>query len=186
MDFRRGDIAYEIADICRRAAAFCYERAGITVEGVSEGIESIYDATAIKRMMLNLILYSVTKSRAAYPQVLVKIEKKDDSLAITLISKGSGIGDAGRELREALIEEQEMELNIVTIFARKHKGSFISTNRQDGGLTIRVSIPLIIESPDENLSSLMVDWYGGMDIVAVEMSGFMPPEAYEADSAPQS
>lgn len=173
---RRGDLARDVTEVCGSAAAFCRGYAEIFFEGLNEPLECSYDPTAIKRMMLNLISYSISSAPAKYPRISVRMSRRDDAAIITISCAGASSGSAADH--DGRADTPDLELEIASILARKHRGSIISTQRRDGGQALRVTLPLISESPSQELSSFMIDWYGGMDMVSVELSGVMPPEAY--------
>lgn len=101
-------------------------------------------------------------------------ERVGEDMVITVTTEGTPDGRPP----ELPVYGQNMEIDVATIVARKHHGSIVTVGRPDGGTAVRVTLPILSDSDEENLSSTVFDWYGGMDIVRVELASVAPPEAY--------
>lgn len=174
MAMRKGDLASDIADVCKRASDFCRGRANIRVNCTGESGRCVYDPTAIQRMVLNIISFSIMKSPSTCPNMSVISERAGDDMVITVTTEGTPDGRPP----ELPVYGQDIEMDVATIVARKHHGSIVTAGRPDGGTAVRVTLPIRSDSDEENLSSTVFDWYGGMDIVRVELASVAPPEAY--------
>lgn len=174
LDRRKGNLAADLAEVCERAAEFCRGRANIRVSHGGESGACIYDSTAVMRMVLNIISFSIIKSRLTRPNMTVVVERVGEDMVVTVTTEGAPDGRPP----ELPVYGESIEMDVATIVARKHHGSIVSVGRQDGGMAVRVTLPIVRDSDEENLSSTVFDWYGGLDIVKVELSGVVPPEAY--------
>lgn len=174
MDMRKGDLARDIADVCQRATDFCRNRANIHVACRGESGRCVYDRTAVMRMALNIISFSIAKSPLTCPNIAVVSDRVGEDMVLTVTTEGTPDGRPP----ELPVYGENMEMDVATIVARKHHGSIVTVGRPDGGTAVRVTLPIVCDSDEENLSSTVFDWYGGMDIVRVELAAVAPPEAY--------
>lgn len=185
LDIRRGDMLYDIAEVCQRAASLCESYADIAFSLPEETVECLYDSVAVKRIILNLIAYNISSSPVKYPRIGIKTEHKDSVVTITVSSVGairSGGGERDTEQSLGFVYGKDIELDMAVILTRKHRGSLIITERKDGGRLCRVTLPVVKEAEgSQQLSSTIIDWYGGMDFAAIELSGVLPPEAFWKD-----
>jgi len=171
LDKRSGDLNAAVAGVCRKAAVFCEGFADIIV--TDEGpVVSWFDDAAVKRLFLNLLAYCISGSACERPIIEVRTERRETLFVATVRAQGPW-----KEEQTPLARGTEMEL--VNTLVRAHSGSFITTVTRDGGRVMRITLPIESSYFAPDLSSPVVDWYGGMDIVAVELSGVLPPEAYE-------
>lgn len=173
---KRGDVFAAISNICLRARDFCGVFADIEYIGPSEGLICLFDETALKRMILNLVGHHIANSGVATPGVLIKAEKSGDNLAV-IISPKAETGEK-RAPRAEQPYANDFELDVASILARKLRGSIIVTQAKDDNKSFRFSMPILIEHEEESFSNFDIDWYGGMDMVAVELAWVMPSELY--------
>lgn len=180
LDPRSGDLAEDIRDICRRARQMCAGFADIQLnEGGTEGAPAVYDRTAVQRILLNLIAFHMDASVLKKPCLHIAIERTPEEMIVTLQLRGSRQPErmpVETPCGEA-IPGQGIELEIAALLTRKLGGVLITAGREDGGRSCRLSLP-ISQSHENPVSSTRIDWYGGLDIVEVELSGVLPSAAY--------
>lgn len=180
LDPRSGDLAGDIRDICRRARQMCAGFADLRLdEGGTEAAPAVYDRTAVQRILLNLIAFHLGASVCKKPSLHIRIERAPEEMTVTMQLRGSRQPD--RMPLEApcgeTIPGQGIELEIAALLTRKLGGTLITTGREDGGRACRLSLPITQDSQG-TFSSTRIEWYGGLDIVEVELSGVLPSEAY--------
>lgn len=175
-DMHPGDLAGDISEVCGKAADFCRDYAEISFRGYEQPLECLYDPGAVKRIILNLISYCISRSSLKFPRLSIVSELKNSSMVVTF-SLG---GDGSRTFfgGEGTGGADSMEIDIAVILAKMLKGSIVVTERKGGSLC-RLTLPIVkADGYRGSLSSTIIDWYGGMDMVATELSWVMPPEAY--------
>jgi len=175
------DLTETLNSVCRRAAAMAAPYYDVTAECPDEKIECIHDVTAVQRAILDLIHHALSHSPLSHPRVHLKFTREADHIHLHLHAAGSAastyqptLGPDGKPLYG-----DALELDVASLLLRSQGGNLVSSFTNDGGWTCRATLPIC---PDDGrkLSNLTIDWYGGRDMVAVELSGLLPAEAYHA------
>lgn len=181
---RPGDLTEDLASVCRRAIATAAPYYDITMDCTAPSVTCVYDASAVQRAVLNLIHYALSHSPLPRPRLHISITHADNQILLLLQSAGSPVhtyepvlGPGGKPPYG-----EELELDIASMLMRSIRGNLISSQNKEGGWLCRASFPIIPEKNDHVFSSMVIDWYGGRDNVAVELSGILPAEAYADDS----
>jgi len=173
------DLTETLTSVCSRAAAIAAPYYDITAEYPDEKIECIHDVTAVQRAILDLIHHALAHSPLSRPRVHLKFTREADHIHLHLHAAGSAastyqptLGPDGKPLYG-----DALELDIASLLLRSQGGNLISSLNNDGGWSCRATLP-ICPNDGRPLSTMVVDWYGGRDMVAVELSGLLPSEAY--------
>ena len=179
-----GDLMELISSVCERTAALAEPYFDIYFEREEGTAEGIYDATIVQRSILNLIHHALTKSPLPRPRIRIRLTIEEGQVIFHLQSAGSAatiyepvLGPGGHPLYG-----EDMELDVASILVRALQGSLISSRGNDGRWICRAAYPIVPLTDDTKISNTVIDWYGGKDMIAVELSGILPAEAY-AESA---
>ncbi len=176
-----GNLLEDLADICHQAAEKAAPYFKLTVEADrDERLISVYDKTLVQRAILNIIQYAVRHSSIQPPRLAVRITREADHVIFQLQADGNPatpyqppMGPGGVPLYG-----DDLELEIASILLRSLKCSVISTPAKDGSWLCRTAIPLVPVHPGQSFSNMVIDWYGGYNIIDVELAGILPWEAY--------
>ena len=176
-----GNLLEDLEAVCRQAAEKGAPYFDLYVEADSDpDLLAAYDTTLVQRAILNLIEHAARHSTLPRPRMAVRISREDGQVVFQLRSEGNPrtpyqppLGRGGMP-----IYGDDMEMEIATILLRAVKSSIISAPSKDGSWLCRASIPIVPVHPGQSFSSMNIDWYGGYNIVDVELSGILPWEAY--------
>ncbi len=173
-----GDIAADTAQLMARAAMFCEGFAQIVYDPLVEHLLCDYDPLVLRRVLLNLTSHCIAGSREVLPRLSVRGEVRDNMFSVTFHAVGPRRPESDPLQFDDGTGETVLELEVANVLMHAHGGSVITAPAGDGGRLLRASFPLAESEPTALFSSDRTDWYGGADIVAVELSGALPLEAY--------
>lgn len=183
---RTGNLTEDLASVCRRSIRLGEPYYDISMECTAPETCCVYDASAVQRVVLNLIHHALSHSPLPRPRLHIRISRAEDQLLLQLHSAGStvhtydpALGPGGKPLYG-----EDLELDVASMLLRSIRGNLVSSYNSEGGWICRAAFPIVPEKPDHVFSSMVIDWYGGRDNVAVELSGILPVEAYMTECEP--
>lgn len=175
-EYKRGDMAADIRETCMDAAEFSRRMVNITYADDGSRLDCLYDSTMIARTVLNLMIVCIGEEPPAGLALAIRARRDGDSYVVNFASSGGRAGMGHSDLFGHQDGEAEMEMASALI--KKHGGNIMSAMNGRGGRIIRMTLPIVEKSERESFSSTIVDWYGGYDMVEVELAAVLPSEAY--------
>ena len=169
----QNDMLSEVRELFEAIKDQCGEEANITYECQEGSAVCWYDSMALGKVILNVVAHSIIRAGVEIARITMKAEVKEGNLLMQINSSFDLFNS------DKIIYGEDIELDVASIYARKMHGSLVRSSVPGKGCSYRITLPLESEKEAEGIvSSVIVDWYGGMDRVAYELAGALTSERY--------
>lgn len=147
-------------------------------------LPTLADRGALEEMLLALLSNSIRSIKAAGKRgaVTLELEQRDRKAIFTLKDNGGGM-DA--ETLASVFDQESGEdpklglgLSLARQIAALHGGIMIVDNKENQGVRLAVSLPLLDKARGSLLRSPSADETGGWDKVLIALSDCLPPQSF--------
>lgn len=181
----------DLADLCREMGDHVAEAAGAAglsfrVDLRENCLPMMGDAELLKRMILNLVSNAIKAVRENGGGLGLRLERQEDRAIITVWDEGGGMEEERlaaifRPQRRHKLNRPEEGAGLGLRLAREtallHGGRILAEARPEGGVTMKVALPLC-PVKGEKLRSAAAWGEGGFDLVLEELSDVLPARLY--------